>query len=71
MIGEPITIYVELVDEGVDCWRPVKAERIATDTFRIVESIPSASVGGFNLATSFAAKSASSAMAKGWLLTNG
>jgi hypothetical protein len=40
MIGEPVTIYVELADEGVDCWRPVKAERVATDTFRIVDLIP-------------------------------
>lgn len=30
-------IFVRLLDENVDVWRPVKAERIASDRFRIVE----------------------------------
>lgn len=30
-------IFVRLLDEKVDVWRPVKAERIASDRFRIVE----------------------------------
>jgi hypothetical protein len=29
------TIYVALLDEGVDVWRPVLAERISLDCFRI------------------------------------
>jgi hypothetical protein len=29
------TIYVELLDEGVDVWRPVEAERVG-EFFRIV-----------------------------------
>ena len=30
-------IFVRLLDENVDVWRPVKAEQIAWDRFRIVE----------------------------------
>jgi hypothetical protein len=30
-------IFVRLPDEDVDVWRPVKAEQIAVDRFRIVE----------------------------------
>lgn len=30
-------IYVALLDEGVDVWRPVEAEHVADDRFRIVE----------------------------------
>lgn len=30
------TIYVELLDEGVECWRPVEAERIEGDLYRIL-----------------------------------
>jgi hypothetical protein len=29
-------IYVALLDEGVDVWRPVMAEKVAGDTYRIV-----------------------------------
>jgi hypothetical protein len=30
-------IFVRLLDENVDVWRPVKAEEIAADRFRIVD----------------------------------
>jgi hypothetical protein len=30
-------IFVQLLYENVDVWRPVKAEQIASDRFRIVE----------------------------------
>lgn len=30
-------IFVRLLDENVDVWRPVQAEQIASDRFRIVE----------------------------------
>jgi hypothetical protein len=30
-------IFVRLLDENVDVWRPVKAEQIASDRFRITE----------------------------------
>ena len=29
------TIYIYLLDEGVDVWRPVEAERMSSTTFRI------------------------------------
>jgi hypothetical protein len=35
-----ITIYVSLLKEGTDCWRPVKAELVAEGLFRIAESQP-------------------------------
>jgi hypothetical protein len=34
--GELKTIYVRLLDEGTDVWRPVQAMQINRDTFRIV-----------------------------------
>jgi hypothetical protein len=30
------TIYVELLDEGVDVWRPVAAEPLGEDRYRLV-----------------------------------
>lgn len=30
------TIYVYLLDEGVDCWRPIDAVHEREDTYRIV-----------------------------------
>jgi hypothetical protein len=32
-----LEIFVRLVDEGVDVWRPVRAVRIHDDIYRIVE----------------------------------
>ncbi len=29
------TIYVYLLDEGTDCWRPVSAEHLRDDVYRI------------------------------------
>ena len=29
-------IYVSLLDEGVDVWKPVQAERLGNDTYRIL-----------------------------------
>ena len=34
------TIYVYLLDEGIDCWRPVSAEHIRDDVYRIVSEPP-------------------------------
>ncbi len=31
-----VTIYIELEDEGVRVWRPVHAERLSADRYRIV-----------------------------------
>ena len=30
------TIYVALLDEGIDVWRPVEAERLSPDRYRIL-----------------------------------
>jgi hypothetical protein len=30
------TIYVALLDEGIDVWRPVEAERLPPDRYRIL-----------------------------------
>ncbi len=30
-------IYVALLDEGVEVWRPVEAQHLSGDTYRIVE----------------------------------
>ncbi len=35
-----MTIYVALLDEGTDCWRPVTAEHISADLFRIADTPP-------------------------------
>jgi len=35
-----VTIFLELLDEGVKCWRPVSAELLSDDTYRIVDSVP-------------------------------
>lgn len=32
-----LTVFVRLLDELVDVWRPVQAERTATDTYRLVD----------------------------------
>ena len=34
------TVYVSLLDEGVDVWRPVSAEHIKDDVYRIVGNPP-------------------------------
>lgn len=34
---EAAEIFVRLLDENVDVWRPVKAEQIAADRFRILD----------------------------------
>jgi hypothetical protein len=34
------TIYIELLDEGVEVWRPVKAERRQDGLFRLLSGPP-------------------------------
>ena len=34
----PTTIYLKLRNEGTDAWRPVGAEPIAADSYRILDS---------------------------------
>jgi hypothetical protein len=31
------TIYVALLDEGIDVWRPVEAERLSPDRYLIID----------------------------------
>jgi hypothetical protein len=42
--GEQFTlrsvIYVELLDDGVQCWRPVEATRISEGVFQLPPAIP-------------------------------
>jgi hypothetical protein len=33
-------IYMPLVGEGTDCWRPVRAVQVAPDIFEVVDHIP-------------------------------
>ncbi len=40
MPKERATIFVQLVDEGTTCWRPVSAEHFARDLYRIMGSVP-------------------------------
>jgi hypothetical protein len=35
-----LVIYVPLLNEGTDCWRPVEAEQVRGDTYRIVGPKP-------------------------------
>ena len=35
-----MTIYVELLEEGTQCWRPVEAEQLPDGSFRILGNPP-------------------------------
>ena len=39
-VGAVVTIYVGLLDDGVDVWRPLEAEPIGGETFRILSPCP-------------------------------
>jgi hypothetical protein len=41
------TIYVELLDEGTKCWRPVQAEQIDGELYRMVGEKPEDEVWSF------------------------
>lgn len=41
------TVYVELMDEGVDVWRPVEATVEADGTFRLPDEAPDDEVWRF------------------------
>jgi hypothetical protein len=36
-MSERDTIYVALLDEGIDVWRPVEAEKLSRDRYLIVD----------------------------------
>jgi hypothetical protein len=44
---ERVKIFVELLDEGTKCWRPVSAERLSDDTYRIVDTVPDEEIWRF------------------------
>ena len=33
-------VYMPLLNEGANCWRPVAAEQVGSDTYRILEKRP-------------------------------
>lgn len=39
-VGKPATIYLNIVDAGIACLRPVQAEHLGRDFYRIVENAP-------------------------------
>ncbi len=41
------TIFVELLREGTPCWRPVQAEHLGDELYRIIEPIPEGEVSAF------------------------
>lgn len=36
-MSKDVQIYVSLLDEGVDVWRPVRAERLHSNQYRIAQ----------------------------------
>ena len=40
-------IFVALLDEGTDCWRPVAAQRLGENLFLIVGAIPEGEIWQF------------------------
>jgi hypothetical protein len=43
-----LTIFVELVGEGTQCWRPVEAEQLSDSSFRIIGAKPEDEIWRFN-----------------------
>ena len=41
------TIYTPLIEEWVDCWRPVRALQIGADIFQVTDKIPEAESWAF------------------------
>lgn len=39
-MSEEVIVYVLITNEAVDVWRPVSAERIAGDVYRLSRTIP-------------------------------
>lgn len=46
-MGSIATVYVPLLDEGIDVWRPVKAEHVEADLYQLTESPPDDEVWPF------------------------
>ena len=41
------TIYVKLLDEGTDCWRPVKAMKVGEDLYQLNGAVPTDEIWEF------------------------
>lgn len=39
-MAELVTIYMPFLNEGTEAWRPITAERLGADTFRIIGPKP-------------------------------
>jgi hypothetical protein len=39
-MSNTVTVYVALLDEGVDVWRPVQAEPLGADLYRLTGAPP-------------------------------
>jgi hypothetical protein len=47
MPQEQRMIFIELLEEGIVCWRPVAAQRLSEDTYRIVDQVPEGEIWRF------------------------
>jgi hypothetical protein len=52
-----VVIYILLLNEGTACWRPVEAERVEGESYRILEGCPTEELARFGV-MSFAASTA-------------
>jgi hypothetical protein len=46
--GVKTTVYLELLEEGTQCWRPVNSESLGGDLYRIISEKPEDEVWPFN-----------------------
>jgi hypothetical protein len=46
-MNDTTTVYVALLDEGVDVWRPVQAEHVGGDLYRLTGERPDDEVWSF------------------------
>jgi hypothetical protein len=46
--GVKTTVYLELLEEGTPCWRPVNSESLGGDLYRIISEKPEDEVWPFN-----------------------
>jgi hypothetical protein len=46
-MSEPVQVYVFLLDEGVECWRPVEARYVREDQYVLAGPVPEDEVWEF------------------------
>jgi hypothetical protein len=64
-MSNEVTVYVPLVDEGVDVWRPVQAEHLGDHLYRLTGEQPEGEVWPFASGDVVKCKSAHSAATGG------